>query len=150
MLVLVFSVPSMIEVFTLWSKDMGTLHATPPLLLGIILFGHASMDRVFGYGLKFGDNFHHTHLGWIGKLKAQEQAQQAIALAPAPAPELLQHRDELAPRPHGFAVLLAHHPADLVDMRQVVRGPCGDELMQPHFAEGGMDADAIQLRGGEV
>ena len=117
---------------------------------GLILFGHASMDRVFGYGLKFGDNFHHTHLGWIGKLKAQEQAQQAIALAPAPAPELLQHRDELAPRPHGFAVLLAHHPADLVDMRQVVRGPCGDELMQPHFAEGGMDADAIQLRGGEV
>ncbi|MBP6391599.1 MAG: DUF4260 domain-containing protein [Flavobacteriales bacterium] len=75
MLVLVFSVPSMIEVFTLWSKDMGTLHATPPLLLGIILFGHASMDRVFGYGLKFGDNFHHTHLGWIGKLKGQEQAQ---------------------------------------------------------------------------
>ncbi len=24
------------------------------------------MDRIFGYGLKFGDNFHHTHLGWIG------------------------------------------------------------------------------------
>ncbi len=37
---------------------------------GIILYGHASMDRIFGYGLKFGDNFHHTHLGWIGKLKA--------------------------------------------------------------------------------
>ena len=34
---------------------------------GIILFGHASMDRIFGYGLKFGDDFHHTHLGWIGK-----------------------------------------------------------------------------------
>ena len=27
------------------------------------------MDRIFGYGLKFGDNFHHTHLGWIGKGK---------------------------------------------------------------------------------
>lgn len=36
---------------------------------GIILFGHASMDRIFGYGLKFADNFHHTHLGWIGKGK---------------------------------------------------------------------------------
>ncbi|MBL7983496.1 MAG: DUF4260 domain-containing protein [Flavobacteriales bacterium] len=34
---------------------------------GLILYGHASMDRIFGYGLKFGDNFHHTHLGWIGK-----------------------------------------------------------------------------------
>lgn len=32
---------------------------------GIILFGHAAMDRIFGYGLKFGDSFHHTHLGWI-------------------------------------------------------------------------------------
>lgn len=32
-------------------------------LAGIILFGHASMDRIFGYGLKFNDNFKHTHLG---------------------------------------------------------------------------------------
>ncbi|MBL7950784.1 MAG: DUF4260 domain-containing protein [Flavobacteriales bacterium] len=38
-----------------------------------ILYGHASMDRIFGYGLKFGDSFQHTHLGWIGKLKGQEQ-----------------------------------------------------------------------------
>lgn len=37
------------------------------LTAGLILFGHASMDRIFGYGLKFGDSFHHTHLGWIGK-----------------------------------------------------------------------------------
>ncbi len=40
------------------------------MFTGIILYGHASMDRIFGYGLKFGDNFHHTHLGWIGKGKA--------------------------------------------------------------------------------
>lgn len=32
---------------------------------GIILFGHAAMDRMFGYGLKFSDSFHHTHLGWM-------------------------------------------------------------------------------------
>ena len=38
----------------------------------IILFGHASMDRMFGYGLKFGDHFQHTHLGWIGKGKSGE------------------------------------------------------------------------------
>lgn len=36
-------------------------------LTGIILFGHAAMDRIFGYGLKYSDDFKHTHLGWIGK-----------------------------------------------------------------------------------
>jgi len=36
-------------------------------LAGVILFGHSAMDRIFGYGLKFDDNFKHTHLGWIGK-----------------------------------------------------------------------------------
>jgi hypothetical protein len=34
-------------------------------LAGIILFAHIAMDRVFGYGLKFSDSFHHTHLGWL-------------------------------------------------------------------------------------
>lgn len=36
---------------------------------GILLFAHSSFDRVFGYGLKYSDRFHHTHLGWIGKDK---------------------------------------------------------------------------------
>jgi len=36
-------------------------------LIGIILFAHASLDRIFGYGLKYFDNFKHTHLGQIGK-----------------------------------------------------------------------------------
>lgn len=35
-------------------------------LSGIILFGHASMDRIFGYGLKYADDFKNTHLGKIG------------------------------------------------------------------------------------
>lgn len=34
-------------------------------LAGIILFAHSSMDRIFGYGLKFADSFKHTHLGWL-------------------------------------------------------------------------------------
>jgi hypothetical protein len=34
---------------------------------GITLFSHSSMDRVFGYGLKFSDDFKNTHLGKIGK-----------------------------------------------------------------------------------
>lgn len=36
-------------------------------LAGVVLFAHSSMDRVFGYGLKYADDFKHTHLGWIGK-----------------------------------------------------------------------------------
>jgi len=34
---------------------------------GIVLFGHSAMDRILGYGLKYTDQFQHTHLGWIGK-----------------------------------------------------------------------------------
>jgi hypothetical protein len=37
------------------------------LLAGIIFFGHTAMDRLLGYGLKYSDNFQHTHLGRIGK-----------------------------------------------------------------------------------
>ena len=37
------------------------------LIIGLILYGHSSMDRMLGYGLKFSDHFQHTHLGWIGK-----------------------------------------------------------------------------------
>ena len=45
----------------------GVLLASQPLqLTGLILFGHSSMDRVWGYGLKYEDSFQHTHLGMIG------------------------------------------------------------------------------------
>ena len=37
------------------------------LIAGVILFGHSSMDRMFGYGLKLNDGFNYTHLGMIGK-----------------------------------------------------------------------------------
>ncbi len=43
------------------------IHIPVIQLIGIILYGHASMDRIFGYGLKYFDNFKHTHLGIIGK-----------------------------------------------------------------------------------
>tara|TARA_R110000868_G_scaffold288378_1_gene548680 strand:- start:5772 stop:6125 length:354 start_codon:yes stop_codon:yes gene_type:complete len=36
-------------------------------LIGIILFAHSSMDRMFGYGLKYDTGFKLTHLGEIGK-----------------------------------------------------------------------------------
>jgi hypothetical protein len=34
---------------------------------GMILFGHSSMDRAMGYGLKHFTGFQNTHLGEIGK-----------------------------------------------------------------------------------
>lgn len=45
-----------------WGLGFG-LHHSLLCLAGVILFGHSSMDRAFGYGLKFNDSFHHTHLG---------------------------------------------------------------------------------------
>lgn len=36
-------------------------------LMGIILFAHSAMDRIFGYGLKYYSGFRDTHLGRIGK-----------------------------------------------------------------------------------
>ena len=35
------------------------------LSIGILLFAHSSFDRMLGYGLKYGDSFKHTHLGWL-------------------------------------------------------------------------------------
>ncbi len=43
------------------------------LLTGIVILGHAALDRIFGYGLKWNDHFKHTHLGWIGADKAKNQ-----------------------------------------------------------------------------
>ncbi len=37
------------------------------LPLAIIWFAHIGMDRAFGYGLKYDDDFTHTHLGVIGR-----------------------------------------------------------------------------------
>lgn len=37
------------------------------LLAGIVMLGHSTMDRLFGYGLKHFSGFKHTHLGPIGK-----------------------------------------------------------------------------------
>ena len=37
------------------------------LMASVILYGHSCMDRMFGYGLKFGDSFQNTHLGGLGK-----------------------------------------------------------------------------------
>jgi len=47
---------------------IGIISGTPSVqLAGLILFGHSSMDRVLGYGLKYPDAFQNTHLGMIGQ-----------------------------------------------------------------------------------
>ncbi|MEO8405436.1 MAG: DUF4260 domain-containing protein [Chitinophagaceae bacterium] len=42
------------------------------LFIGALLFSHSSFDRVLGYGLKYGDSFNHTHLGWKKNQKSKE------------------------------------------------------------------------------
>jgi hypothetical protein len=52
---------------------IGILYAVPVLALtGLIMLGHSSIDRVLGFGLKYGDSFQHTHLGWIGRGRGAE------------------------------------------------------------------------------
>jgi hypothetical protein len=47
---------------------LGALLAEPVLQFsGLILLGHSSLDRALGYGLKYPDSFHNTHLGRIGR-----------------------------------------------------------------------------------
>ena len=43
------------------------MHADVVTAIGILLFAHSSFDRMMGYGLKYTDDFKHTHLGWMGK-----------------------------------------------------------------------------------
>ncbi|GAA4338477.1 DUF4260 domain-containing protein [Flaviaesturariibacter amylovorans] len=44
------------------------------LVAGLLLFAHASFDRVFGYGLKYATGFAHRHLGFVGKQKSSGSA----------------------------------------------------------------------------
>jgi hypothetical protein len=37
------------------------------IYISIVILGHSSMDRFFGYGLKYENGFKFTHLGEIGK-----------------------------------------------------------------------------------
>lgn len=42
-------------------------HTEVLLSIGIVLFAHASFDRIFGYGLKHESGFNDTHLGSLEK-----------------------------------------------------------------------------------
>src|SRR5258706_141784 len=57
----------------------------------------------------------------------------------------VQHAEVRAPRADGIAVLARHHSRDLVQMRQVVRGPGGQQLRQRDDAEGRMASATIEV-----
>jgi len=42
-----------------------------PLLLGLglVWLAHIALDRLMGYGLKYDDDFQHTHLGMLGRIR---------------------------------------------------------------------------------
>ena len=42
-------------------------HDRLALALALVWLAHIGMDRLAGYGLKYGDHFQHTHLGRLGK-----------------------------------------------------------------------------------
>ena len=46
------------------------LASAPALLVGSLLLAHVGMDRALGYGLKLPTSFQDTHLGRIGRAKA--------------------------------------------------------------------------------
>lgn len=47
------------------------------ILAGLILFGHSSMDRMLGYGLKYAKGFKFTHLG---EVSAQQKPEQKVGV----------------------------------------------------------------------
>lgn len=49
---------------------LGFLFSSPiAIAIGAIWFGHIGWDRMFGYGLKYGTSFKHTHLGDLDKAR---------------------------------------------------------------------------------
>jgi hypothetical protein len=46
------------------------MHFDMLMTFGLLLVAHSSFDRMLGYGLKFSDDFKHTNLGWMGKVKS--------------------------------------------------------------------------------
>jgi len=54
---------------------LGLLLVRPSFVaIAAIWLAHVGFDRALGYGLKYGDAFGHTHLGWIGKKTNAESA----------------------------------------------------------------------------
>lgn len=55
---------------------IGFINQNYPLeITGLILFGHSSMDRMLGYGLKYFTGFQFTHLAQTGRAKSNSNTE---------------------------------------------------------------------------
>jgi hypothetical protein len=53
---------------------LGWWRSSPVLaVIGLIWLAHIGMDRLLGFGLKYDDQFQHTHLGWLGHHPLRER-----------------------------------------------------------------------------
>lgn len=57
----------------------------------------------------------------------------------------LEDAEVSAPWADGFAVLVRHDSGELVEMGQVMSGPCGEKLGESDHAEGGVMAAESQI-----
>jgi hypothetical protein len=71
-------------------------------------------------------------------MDAAPLCRQAVALA-------MEHAEKFAPGTDGVAVLICQDAADLVQVREVMRGPCGEKLGERNGAEGGMMAATAKI-----
>src|SRR5438105_10624672 len=54
-----------------WWQDKSLIGA-----LGLVWLAHIGLDRLLGYGLKYGDHFQHTHLGGLGGMMTARDARR--------------------------------------------------------------------------
>lgn len=75
----------------------------------------------------------------------------------------VQHAEVRAPWAYCFAILMPHDAGDLMQVREVVGGPCREELREGHGSKDGMlaasrevfrleveDAEFVQIFGAEL
>lgn len=61
-----------------------------------------------------------------------------------------QHSEKFVPGSDGFAVLAGEDARELMQMREVVHGPRGDELREGCGAETGMLAALVEIGRAEI
>jgi hypothetical protein len=65
-------------------------HWPSVLTTGLVWLAHIGLDRLMGYGLKYGDHFQHTHLGWMGRRPEPDRHPTTlIAATPTSSPSFL-------------------------------------------------------------
>src|SRR5258706_12958602 len=61
-------------------------------------------------------------------------------------PRALQHAEVATPWADRLAILVGHDPRELMEMRQVVRGPRCEKLRECDDAKRGMSSSALEVR----